>query len=115
MVPGKGILGVTGMYQPQKMLLKQVDKNKQGLFFSFFANNVKNLATWLNTVIGPGTVEKNFQAKLRARYNYFKKDWTYGYLPFEQSFKIGKNKYCVTVRYTYKPILGIHILEIKSK
>ena len=42
MVPGKGTLGITGMYQPQKMLLKQVDKHEQGLFFSFFANNVKN-------------------------------------------------------------------------
>lgn len=55
--------------------------------------NIKNLATWLNKVIGPGTVELNFQKKLRARYDYFKPDWQYGFLPFEESTKIGKNKY----------------------
>ena len=40
-------------------------------------NDIKNLATFFNKIIGKGTVEKNFQKKLRARYNYFKKDFQF--------------------------------------
>ena len=51
-------------------------------------NNIKDFATCINKIFGTGTVEKNFQKKLRARYNYFKKDFQYGYIAMEERVNI---------------------------
>ena len=76
--------------------------------------DIIGLSGWLNSTFGHGTVEKNYQAKLKARYNYFKKDWEYGFLPFEETIKIGKNKYQkIIVR---RPVALIkNVEEVRAK